>query len=162
MLQLLSLFDLKRVSSLVIDQIGAMKTFRNIHALSIFLILGSSTLVKAQDSISVGGDFGKDIKPILQQYCYDCHGLKKTKGKEINQTIRPINIQLILQESGLLPSKSIINCAKSGNNPIPKECDKPKIPVAFPLLFINHFATIVDAPICIGELKIILPIPNNI
>ena len=81
MLQLLSLFDLKRVSSLVIDQIGAMKTFRNIHALSIFLILGSSTLVKAQDSISVGGDFGKDIKPILQQYCYDCHGLKKTKGK---------------------------------------------------------------------------------
>ena len=81
MLQLISLFDLKRVSSLVIDQIGAMKTFRNIHALSIFLILGSLNLVKAQDSISVGGDFGKDIKPILQQYCYDCHGLKKTKGK---------------------------------------------------------------------------------
>ena len=26
-------------------------------------------------------DFGKDIKPILQNYCYDCHGLKKTKGK---------------------------------------------------------------------------------
>ena len=26
-------------------------------------------------------NFGKDIKPILQNYCYDCHGLKKTKGK---------------------------------------------------------------------------------
>ena len=73
MLQLLSLFDLKRVSSLVIDQIGAIKTFQNVHVLSIFLFLGSLSLVKAQDSISVGGDFGKDIKPILQQYCYDCN-----------------------------------------------------------------------------------------
>jgi hypothetical protein len=26
-------------------------------------------------------DFGKSIGPILQQYCYDCHGSKKTKGK---------------------------------------------------------------------------------
>ena len=81
MLLLLSLFDLKRVLSLIIDQIGAIKFFRNVQVLSVFLFLGSSNLVKAQESISIGGDFGKDIKPILQQYCYDCHGLKKTKGK---------------------------------------------------------------------------------
>ena len=73
--------------------------------------------------------------------------VKKTKGSEINQTVTPIKIQLILQESGFPPSRSITNCANKGNKPIPKEWDKPNTPVALPLLFMNHFATIVAAPI---------------
>jgi hypothetical protein len=25
--------------------------------------------------------FSDNVRPLLQQYCFDCHGLKKTKGK---------------------------------------------------------------------------------
>ena len=45
--------------------------------LTIFLFFVASINATAE-KIS---NFGKDIKPILQNYCYDCHGLKKTKGK---------------------------------------------------------------------------------
>ena len=41
------------------------------------LVLVCPSTLKAETST----DFVKDIKPILQNYCYDCHGLKKTKGK---------------------------------------------------------------------------------
>jgi hypothetical protein len=88
--------------------------------------------------------------------------VKKTNGNEIIQTIIPSQSQLNLHESKLLPSISIINCAKSGNKPIPNECNRPNIPVALPLLFTNHLVTTVEAPICIGELKIILPVANKI
>ena len=37
--------------------------------------------VKAQDNSEIVNDFSKGIGPILQKYCYDCHGAKKTKGK---------------------------------------------------------------------------------
>ena len=47
----------------------------------LFAALACSSLVKAQDSSARANDFGKDIGPILQEYCYDCHGRKKTKGK---------------------------------------------------------------------------------
>ena len=43
---------------------------------SILVLVCPSTLKAETNS-----DFVKDIKPILQNYCYDCHGLKKTKGK---------------------------------------------------------------------------------
>ena len=47
----------------------------------LFVTLIFSSSVKAQDFSAKGNDFNKNIKPILQVYCYDCHGLKKTKGK---------------------------------------------------------------------------------
>ncbi|MGI9242327.1 MAG: DUF1592 domain-containing protein [Verrucomicrobiales bacterium] len=43
------------------------------------LILSSTTQAEKR-SASVG-DFKKGIQPILETYCYDCHGGKKTKGK---------------------------------------------------------------------------------
>ena len=46
-----------------------------------FAALACSSPVKAQDSSARADDFGKGIGPILQEYCYDCHGRKKTKGK---------------------------------------------------------------------------------
>ena len=49
------------------------------------LSLGLTILLFFVASINAAAEkisnFGKDIKPILQNYCYDCHGLKKTKGK---------------------------------------------------------------------------------
>ena len=36
---------------------------------------------KAQAPSAKANEFGKVIRPILQEYCYDCHGQKKTKGK---------------------------------------------------------------------------------
>jgi len=47
----------------------------------LLVTLACSSLLKAQDSSASVKDFGKGIGPILQQYCYDCHGSKKTKGK---------------------------------------------------------------------------------
>ena len=47
----------------------------------ILAFLACSSPTKAQDSSARVKDFGKSIGPILQQYCYDCHGSKKTKGK---------------------------------------------------------------------------------
>ena len=47
----------------------------------ILAFLACSSPTKAQDSSARVKDFGKGIGPILQQYCYDCHGSKKTKGK---------------------------------------------------------------------------------
>ena len=47
----------------------------------LFAALACSSPVKAQDPSARADDFGKGIGPILQEYCYDCHGRKKTKGK---------------------------------------------------------------------------------
>ena len=47
----------------------------------LFAALACSSPVKAQDPSARANDFGKGIGPILQEYCYDCHGRKKTKGK---------------------------------------------------------------------------------
>ena len=45
------------------------------------VLLACLSSVKAQDSVESVNDFAKGIRPILQEYCYDCHGTKKTKGK---------------------------------------------------------------------------------
>ena len=47
----------------------------------LFAALACSSPVKAQDSSARANDFDKGIQLILQEYCYDCHGRKKTKGK---------------------------------------------------------------------------------
>ena len=47
----------------------------------LFAALACSSPVKAQDSSARANDFDKGIQPILQEYCYDCHGRKKTKGE---------------------------------------------------------------------------------
>ena len=45
------------------------------------ILLACLSSVKAQASVESVNDFAKGIRPILQEYCYDCHGTKKTKGK---------------------------------------------------------------------------------
>lgn len=69
---------------------GLKKFFLNISLLfgkqnHTQLSLGLTILLFFVASINATAEkisnFGKDIKPILQNYCYDCHGLKKTKGK---------------------------------------------------------------------------------
>jgi len=45
------------------------------------LVVGAGCPVKAQDPSARADDFGKGVGPILQEYCYACHGRKKTKGK---------------------------------------------------------------------------------
>ena len=46
----------------------------------LFVTLAYSSPVNAQAPSTKANEFGKGIQPILQKYCYDCHGLKKTKG----------------------------------------------------------------------------------
>ena len=53
----------------------------NYLATTSLVLLACLSSVKAQDSAESVNDFAKGIRPILQEYCYDCHGTKKTKGK---------------------------------------------------------------------------------
>ena len=46
--------------------------------LAVFLL--SSITQAAEPSKSVD-DFNKRVQPILERYCYDCHGRKETEGK---------------------------------------------------------------------------------
>ena len=46
--------------------------------LAAFLL--SPITLAAEPAQSVG-DFQKHIQPVLQTYCYDCHGRKETEGK---------------------------------------------------------------------------------
>ncbi len=73
----MSLFAFKKVL-LNVSNLPEMKN--NSHS-TISLVLFFSLLCSAILSAEKNSDFVKDIKPILQNYCYDCHGLKKTKGK---------------------------------------------------------------------------------
>ncbi|MEE2967329.1 MAG: DUF1592 domain-containing protein [Verrucomicrobiota bacterium] len=86
----MSVFPLKRILSLLIvpnlsdrhleclnEKSNSLKSFRFI----LFASLACSASIQADDLTSRGHDFDKNIKPILQEYCYDCHGSKKTKGK---------------------------------------------------------------------------------
>ena len=47
----------------------------------LIVALACSSAVHAQDPSVRANDFGKGMRPMLQKYCYDCHGGKKTKGK---------------------------------------------------------------------------------
>lgn len=49
--------------------------------LILFSALVCPTLVQAQDAAARVNEFGKGIGAILQEYCHDCHGHTKTKGK---------------------------------------------------------------------------------
>jgi hypothetical protein len=49
-----------------------------VFALLAALLLSSTAHATNPSSV---GNFTKGIRPILDQYCYDCHGRKKTKGK---------------------------------------------------------------------------------
>ena len=49
------------------------------HVLLIALLF--SPAAKAATPPASTNDFNKSIKPILEQYCYDCHGRTQTKGK---------------------------------------------------------------------------------
>ena len=73
----MSLFVLKKVFIHISNFFGIRNNSHPIFGVTILLFLVASINANAE-KIS---DFGKDIKPILQNYCYDCHGLKKTKGK---------------------------------------------------------------------------------
>merc|ERR1711871_840061 len=74
---LMSLFVLKKVFLNISNFFGIRNNSQRKFGVTILLFLVASITANAE-KIS---DFGKDIKPILQNYCYDCHGLKKTKGK---------------------------------------------------------------------------------
>ena len=50
-------------------------------AVSLTLCFAFGATLYAQDPSARADDFGKGIGLILQEYCYDCHGRKKTKGK---------------------------------------------------------------------------------
>ena len=73
----MSLFVLKKVFLNISNFFGIRNNSQRKFGVTILLFLVASITANAE-KIS---DFGKDIKPILQNYCYDCHGLKKTKGK---------------------------------------------------------------------------------
>ena len=73
----MSLFVLKKVFLNISNFFGIRNNSQGKFGVTILLFLVASITANAE-KIS---DFGKDIKPILQNYCYDCHGLKKTKGK---------------------------------------------------------------------------------
>ena len=73
----MSLFVLKKVFLNISNFFGIRNNSQRKFGVTILLFLVASVTANAE-KIS---DFGKDIKPILQNYCYDCHGLKKTKGK---------------------------------------------------------------------------------
>ena len=47
----------------------------------LFATLACSLPAKAQDSPARADDFGRSIGPIVQEYCHDCHGPKKAKGR---------------------------------------------------------------------------------
>ena len=68
-------FDMQRV---------CRENKRNSLAAITFILLVALTYTppaKAQAPSAKANEFGKVIRPILQEYCYDCHGQKKTKGK---------------------------------------------------------------------------------
>ena len=73
----MSLFGLKKFFLNISILFGKQNHSQFLLGLTILLFFVASINATAE-KIS---DFGKDIKPILQNYCYDCHGLKKTKGK---------------------------------------------------------------------------------
>ena len=73
----MSLFGLKKFFLNISLLFGKQNHSQFLLGLTILLFFVASINATAE-KIS---DFGKDIKPILQNYCYDCHGLKKTKGK---------------------------------------------------------------------------------
>jgi hypothetical protein len=100
----MSVFALKRILYVILDRTRSMSGDHNVSSspnsfdrlqkwqelknnslsLTKFILLvtlACSSLLTAQDSSASVKDFGKGIGPILQQYCYDCHGSKKTKGK---------------------------------------------------------------------------------
>ena len=65
-------------------QRGGLEQNSNFLAVAKFILfatLACSSPVKAQDPSARADDFGKGIGLILQEYCHDCHGRKKTKGK---------------------------------------------------------------------------------
>ena len=47
----------------------------------LFAFIACSSSVIAQEPSAYANDFDKGIVPILKEYCYDCHGIKKSKGK---------------------------------------------------------------------------------
>ena len=86
----MSVFPLKRVLSLFIvlnwsDRQGKCHNQKSNSSKVIRVILLASLTccspIRAEDLSSRAYDFDKNIKPILQEHCYDCHGPKKTKGK---------------------------------------------------------------------------------
>ena len=100
----MNVFALKRIMFAIPDRIGSMREIYNIPPspnssdrqrgcleqnsnflavakFILFATLAYSSPVKAQNPSARLDNFGKGIGPILQEYCYDCHGAKKTKGK---------------------------------------------------------------------------------
>ncbi len=67
--------------TVAIKPISVFVLKRILSTFILFAALACSSLAKAQDPSARADDFGKGIGPILQEYCYDCHGRKKTKGK---------------------------------------------------------------------------------
>ena len=47
----------------------------------LFAYIVYSSSVIALEPSAYANDFNKGIVPILKEYCYDCHGIKKSKGK---------------------------------------------------------------------------------
>ena len=59
---------------------GQQKMIRHItNSLLATLLLSPITL--AAEPAKSGGDFKQHVQPVLQMYCYDCHGQKETEGR---------------------------------------------------------------------------------
>lgn len=59
---------------------GQQKMIRHItNSLLATLLLSPITL--AAEPAKSGGDFKQHVQPVLQTYCYDCHGQKETEGR---------------------------------------------------------------------------------
>lgn len=65
--------------------IASRQTFRR-AMIALFVVVSSAQVVAGRSlAAEVTGqkriDFNKNIQPILEKFCYDCHGRKETKGK---------------------------------------------------------------------------------
>ncbi len=86
----------------------------------LFAALACSSPIKAQDPSVRANEFNKGIGALLQEYCHDCHGRKKTKGKV---DLTKYGAWSDLQEDPELIEKMIEALAK--NEMPPEESEQP-------------------------------------
>ena len=62
---------------------------------TVWLLLMVAHVVAVEKVDFAALDFNRDLKPLLQSYCYDCHGVKKAKGDiDLQQHVDARSVQL--------------------------------------------------------------------